>query len=51
MLIKKGLSLQHYLIKMINKILADTDNSSKGEVNAVIATLIRLEGSLPQAVS
>ena len=48
---QKGLSLQHYLIKMINKILADTDNSSKGEVNAVIATLIRLEGSLPQAVS
>ena len=36
---QKGLSLQHYLIKMIHKILSETDNSSKGEVNAVIATL------------
>ena len=36
---QKQLSLQHYLIKMINKILSDTDNTSKGEVNAVLATL------------
>ena len=27
---QKGLSLQHYLIKMIDKILSDTDNNSKG---------------------
>ena len=33
------ISLQHYLIKMINQILSDTDNNSKGEVNAVLATL------------
>ena len=37
---QKGVSLQHYLIKMINVILSDTDNSSKGEANAVIAALI-----------
>ena len=36
---QKQLSLEHYLIKMINKILSDTDNNSKGEVNAVLATL------------
>ena len=36
---QKGVSLQHYLIRMINQILYDTDNSAKGEVNAVIATL------------
>ena len=36
---QKGLSLQHYLINMINKILSDTDKNSKGEINAVIATL------------
>ena len=33
---QKGLSLQHYLIQMINKILIDTDNNSKGIVNAII---------------
>ena len=27
---QKGLSLQHYLIKMIDQILSDTDNSYKG---------------------
>ena len=37
---QKGVSLQHYLIKMINRILTDTDSSSKGEVNAVLATLV-----------
>ena len=45
---QKGLSLQHYLIKMINKILADTDNSSKGEVNAIIATLIDWKEAFPR---
>ena len=34
---QKGLSLQHYLIKMINQILADTDNNFQGEINAVLA--------------
>ena len=36
---QKDLSLQHYLIKMINKILSNTDNNSRNEVNAVLATL------------
>ena len=36
---QKDLSIQHYLIKMINKIMSDTDNNSSNEVNAVEATL------------
>ena len=45
---QKGLSLQHYLIKMINQILADTDNNSRGEVNAVIATLYDWKEAFPR---
>ena len=36
---QQGVSLQHYLIKMINVILTDTDNSKKGGANTVIALL------------
>ena len=35
-----GMSTSHYLIKMIDKILTSLDNSSRGEVKAVIAQLI-----------
>ena len=45
---QKGLSLQHYLIKMINKILKDTDNSKEGEVSAVIATLYDWKEAFPR---
>ena len=45
---QKGVSLQHYLIKMINQILSDTDNNSKGEINAVIATLIDWKEAFPR---
>ena len=45
---QKGLSLQHYLINMINKILTDTDNNSKGEVNAIIATLVDWKEAFPR---
>ena len=45
---QKDLSLQHYLIKMINKILSDTDNNSKGEVNAVLATLYDWKEACPR---
>ena len=37
---QKGLSIQHYLVKMIYMILSHLDNSSKGEVSAVIASLV-----------
>ena len=45
---QEGVSLQHYLIKMINVILTDTDNSSKGEANAVIASLIDWKEAFPR---
>ena len=45
---QKGLSLQHYLIKMIDKILSDTDNNSRGEVNAVLATLYDWKEAFPR---
>ena len=45
---QKGVSLQHYLIKMIHVILSDTDNSQKGEANAVIASLIDWKEALPR---
>ena len=40
---QKGVSLQHYLIKMINRILTD-----KGEVNAVLATLVDWKEVFPR---
>ena len=45
---QKDLSLQHYLIKMINKILSETDNNSKGEINAVLATLYDWKEAFPR---
>ena len=45
---QKGLSLQHYLIKMIDKILSDTDNNSRGEITAVLATLYDWKEAFPR---
>ena len=45
---QKEISLQHYLIQMIHKILADTDNNAKGEINAVIATLYDWKEAFPR---
>ena len=45
---QKGISLQHYLIKMIDQILSDTDNNSKGEINAVLATLYDWKEAFPR---
>ena len=36
---QKGLSINHYLIKLINKILASLDNNNLGEPKAVILNL------------
>ena len=46
---QQGVSLQHYLIKMINVILTDSNsNSKKGEANAVIASLIDWKEAFPR---
>ena len=36
----KNLGIQHYLIKIIHNILKALDNNSKGEIFAVIASLV-----------
>ena len=33
-------SIQHYLLKMMHRIVTNVDNNSRGEVNAVIATFV-----------
>ena len=37
---EKGTSIQHYLIKMIHRILTALDNNSRRETLAVVANLI-----------
>ena len=37
---KKGVSIQHYLVKMLDRILSALDRNSKGEAVAVMATMI-----------
>ena len=40
---QKVLSTQHYLIKMIHKILSSLDNNSKSDIFAVIASPVDLK--------
>ena len=37
---QKGISINHYLVKMVDRVLAALDGSSKGENTAVIATYL-----------
>ena len=37
---KKGVSIQHYLIKLLDRVIRALDNNSRGEAVAVIATMI-----------
>ena len=45
---KKGVSIQHYLVKMIHRILTALDNNSKGETFAVVASLIDWNNAFPR---
>ena len=45
---RKGRSINHYLIKMINRILTALDNNSKREVFAVVANLIDWSKAFPR---
>ena len=45
---QKGLSIQHYLVKMINKILEALDKNSKSESCAVLATLVDWKQAFPR---
>ena len=37
---EKGVSIEHYLVSMLHQILTNLDGNSKGNKNAVLATLI-----------
>ena len=45
---QKGLSIQHYLIKMVHRILEVLDNNSKSETVAVVANLIDWNNAFPR---
>ena len=45
---QKGISIQHYLVEMLNRILTALDSNSKGETKAVIATLIDWKQAFPR---
>ena len=45
---QRGISIQHYLIEMIHRILEALDNNSKGEKFAVIANLIDWNNAFPR---
>ena len=44
---QKGLSIQHYLIKFIDRILQALDKNSKSESCAVLATLVDWKQAFP----
>ena len=45
---QKGTSIQHYLVKMIDRILSALDNNSRGDTFAVLATLIDWNSAFPR---
>ena len=45
---QKGISIQHYLIEMIHRILTALDGNSKGDTFAVIANLIDWNNAFPR---
>ena len=45
---QKGISIQHYLIDMIHRILTTLDKNSRKETFAVIASLIDWNNAFPR---
>ena len=45
---QKGISIQHYLIQMLHRILSVLDNNSKGEIFAVVANLVDWNNAFPR---
>ena len=37
---QKHISIQHYLVRLLNRILSNVDKNSKGEVNAVLCMFV-----------
>ena len=45
---QKGISIQHYLVKLIDKILQTLDGNAKRESVAVLATLVDWKQAFPR---
>ena len=45
---QRGVSIQHYLIQMLHRILTALDNNSKGDTFAVVANLIDWSNAFPR---
>ena len=45
---RKGVSIQHYLVKMLDRVISALDRNSKGEAVAVIATMIDWKQAFPR---
>ena len=45
---QKGVSIQHYLIKMIHRILTELDNNARGDIFAVLVSLIDWKDAFPR---
>ena len=45
---QRGVSIQHYLLNMVHKILTALDNRSKGEAFAVVANMIDWNSAFPR---
>ena len=44
---QKQRGIQHYLVKMLNRILVALDSNSKGEVKAALATFVDWKQAFP----
>ena len=45
---QKGISIQHYLINMLHRVLSVLDNNSNGDIFAVVANLIDWNNAFPR---
>ena len=45
---QRGISVQHYLIQMLHRILSALDNNSRGDIFAVVANLIDWNNAFPR---
>ena len=45
---QKGISIQHYLVQMLHRILLLLDNNSKGEIFAVVANFVDWNNAFPR---
>ena len=45
---QRGVSIQHYLIQMLHRILSVLDNNSKGDIFAVVANMIDWNNAFPR---